>query len=66
MSVEQREVRLRVQERLVLVLTVEINELFTQLVQCTDRGKRVVDERPAATLRGDLAAEDDLAPLSGF
>ena len=61
--VEQREVLRRIEQRLVLVLSVQIDERRAELAQRRGRRERVVDERAAAALRRDLAAHDDLAPV---
>ena len=53
----------RVEERLVLVLTVQIDQRRAELAQRGRRRERVVDERAAAALRGDLAPHDDFAAV---
>ena len=49
-----------------LVLAVEIDEHAGQFAQGRTRRERAVDERAAASLCGDLAAQEDLAAVGRF
>ena len=52
--------RRRIEQRLVLVLAVELDEAAGQLLERAGGRERAVDERAAAPLRGDLAADEQL------
>ncbi len=56
-GVERAKVRGRIEQRLVLVLTVQFDEARREILQRTGRRERAVDERAAASLRRDLAAD---------
>ncbi len=58
--VEQREMALRIQQRLMFVLTVQFDKKFGLLFQRRGGHQHVVDEGAAAPLRRDLAADDEL------
>src|SRR4029077_15760789 len=60
--IEHREVRGRIEQRLMLVLTVQLDETRRQVLQRTGRGEGAVDEGAAPALRGDLAAHQELFP----
>ena len=60
--VDHAKVRGRIEERLMLVLAVELDQPRGQVLQRARRGERTVDERPAAPLRGNLAADEQLFP----
>ena len=62
--VEQLDVRLGPQQRLVLVLAVQVDRVRRDLAEHVERRRRVVDERAAAG-GGDLAADDEHAVLAG-
>ena len=49
-----------IEQRLMLVLTVELDQAVGQILQRAGRGQRAVDEGPAPSLRGDLAAHQQL------
>src|SRR5207253_7192577 len=55
--VERREMRRRIEQRLMFVLSVQLDEPRRQLLQGARRRERAVDERTASTLRRDLAAD---------
>ena len=57
-SVEQVEVRVGIEQGLVLVLAVKVDEAGGQVAQRGGRREGAVDERAAAALRGDLAADE--------
>jgi hypothetical protein len=59
--VEQRQVRQRIEQRLVLVLAVQFDQLVRKVAQRRRGGQRAVDERAAAAGAGQLAPDDDLA-----
>ena len=54
-----------IEKRLLPVLAVEVDELPPERLQGGHGGQLVVDEHPAPPLRGDLAPENDLAPVIG-
>ena len=56
--------RRRVEQDLMLVLSVEVHELTRELPQGGARGERAVEERPAPPLRGDLAPENDFTAVA--
>ena len=58
--VEHVEVRVRIEQRLMLVLSMEIHEPRRQVFQRACRHQRPVDERPASTLGRDFAARDQI------
>src|SRR5262245_19489348 len=49
-----------VEQRLVLVLPVKLDQPRRQILQRAGRRQRTVDERPAASLGGNLAADEKL------
>ena len=55
-----------VEQHLMLVLPVQIDQSAARLAQRRARREHAVDERAAAPLRGDLAADDHLAAVRGF
>ena len=59
--VEQREMALRIEQRLVFVLPVQLDERLGLLVESRRGDQRVVEKRAAASLRRDVAAHDELA-----
>jgi hypothetical protein len=61
--VEQVEVALRIEQHLVLVLSVQLDESVREFAQRSRRRERIVHEGPAATLCRDLAADDHLAAV---
>ena len=65
-SVQEVDVIGFVQERLMVVLAMQVHERVSQLAQRPSRGKHVIDERTAATLSRNLAADDDLAAIGPF
>src|SRR5205814_936430 len=48
------------EQRLVLVLSVQLDEPAREVLQRAGRSKSAVDERAAPALRGDLASDDQL------
>ena len=56
----------RIEERLMLVLTVEFEKAVPQVLERRRRRERVVDERAAPALRGNLAAHDLFAAVGAF
>ena len=58
-AVEQRDVLVRIEQRLMLVLPVQLDQSAAKLAERGRGRERVVDERAAAALRRDLAAHDD-------
>ena len=52
-----------IEQRLVLVLTVQVEQLGAKRPKPAGRDQAVVDERPAATLRRHFPAEDPLAAV---
>ncbi len=58
--------RRRIEQHLVLVLTVEVHEAAAQLAKRRARRERAVDQRAAAPLRGHLAADDDFLAVRGL
>ena len=55
--------RRRIEQRLVLVLPVELDEVARRFAQHRGGRQRAVDERPAAALRRDLPADQHLAAV---
>jgi hypothetical protein len=51
----------RCEQYLMLVLSMQLDQLGGQLAQRSGSGQRAVDERPTTALRGDLAAYHELA-----
>ena len=49
---------LRIEQRLVLVLPMQLDQRRCLIVECRRRHERVVDERPAAPLRVDVTPDD--------
>ena len=64
--IQQVELGLRQQQSLVLVLPVDVDEVADGLAQHRGGGEGVVDERAASALRGDFAADEDLAAVGSF
>ena len=64
--VEQRQVLRRIEKLLMFVLAMQLDETIREIFERGRGGKRAVDERPASTLRRDLAANDQLAAVFGF
>ena len=58
MSVNERKVRERIQQCLVLVLSVQLDVPRGEVAKRSGGGQRPVDERAAPPLAGDLAADD--------
>src|SRR6476620_12107569 len=52
----------RIQKRVVLVLTVELDQLNREVLQGGSRRQSTVDEGAASALRAELAADHDLFP----
>ena len=61
-GVEQRQMRQRIEQCLMFVLPVQFDEALREVAECARRGECAVDERSAASLAGDLAADDELTP----
>ena len=59
--VDKGQMRLGIEQRLMLVLTVQLDKASRQVPKRSSGGKRTVDEGSAASLAGDLPADDDLA-----
>jgi hypothetical protein len=53
------------EQRLVLVLAVDLDQRLAELLEESERGVRVVQEHPAATAPHELAPHDELAVLEG-
>ncbi len=64
-GVEHVEVRGRIEQHLVLVLSVQIDERPGELAQRAARDERAVDEGAAASLGRHFPADDDLAAVGG-
>ena len=62
-GIEKAEVRGGIEQRLVLVLAVQLDEVGRHLAQHRGGGQRAVDERPAPPGCGDLPADQDLAAV---
>ena len=65
-GVEQRQVLARIEQLLVFVLAMQFDQPVGEVLECAGGGQRSGDEGPAAALRGDFAADDDLLPPSVF
>ena len=63
--VQRRQVGVRVQESLLLVLPVDVHQPAGQLAQLRGGHEHAVHEGPAASLGADLAAHDHFPP-GGF
>ncbi len=59
-GVDKGQVGQWVEQRLVLMLPVQLHQPRRQIAQRGRRGERAVDEGPASSLAGELAADDDL------
>ena len=55
--------RFRVEQRLVLVLPVQVDEPGAEVAERGGRDERAVDERPAPALCGDLAPDQQFCPV---
>ena len=62
--IDHTEMRRRVEQRLVLVLAVQFDEAIGQVLQRAGRRERAVDERAAAPLRRDLAADEQFLAVA--
>jgi hypothetical protein len=64
-AIEQIDVGVRIEQRLVLVLPVQVHEPGPELAERTCGDQRAVDEGPAPALRGHLAPHEQLAAVLG-
>ena len=62
-AVQQRQVAAHIQQRLMLVLAVDVHELIAHLLERRGGDERAVDAAYAAARAEQLAREDDLAVL---
>ena len=58
--------RVGIEQRLVLVLAVQVHQRQDRLPQAPGRRQGAVEKRAAAALRGHLTAGDDLVPVRRF
>jgi len=56
----------RIEQRLVLVLPVQLNKTSREIAQRARGGQGAVYEGSASPLRSDVAADDELTTVSGF
>ena len=61
-GVDHAEVRGRIEQGLVLVLSVQLDQAIRELLERAGGGERAVDEGAAAPLGGDLAPDEQLFP----
>ena len=59
-AIEQRELHRRIEQRLVLVLPVQIDQRSDRLAERGGRDQLSIEEGPAPALRRDLASHDQL------
>ncbi len=64
MGVEQRQMGGRIEQCLMLVLSVKLDEPLGEVPQRGRGGERAIDERPAAALAGDFPADDQFPQLA--